>query len=170
MRILNENDIEIQESDVNTELGYLKQDKVFKKHIPAVEGQEEIYHYRLKTWFFTDGTSMEIKDENDPHVQVIDAKKGQFKYVDQGEGKTYHGGEVVRVVDHKAVEAVEEHDEYEDIQRYVLYTEKEIEDLREYKRKSEERESFMEEGPQRLNNVELTTDDIVLLLAEMIGE
>lgn len=128
MRILDQNDIEIQESEVDTSKGYLVADKIFVQHHEAVEAQPAETHYECKTFYFDDGTSLDVSalKNQDPHVKVIDAKNGVFEYVDQGEGKVFKGLDIDNVVDKEKVEAKEAYDEYEDIQRYILYTQEEL--------------------------------------------
>ena len=87
MRILDSNNNELTTYD--SSLGYLKNETI-TKHVPAVEGVEELFHY----------------------VTVREYPNG--------------GKDVERVIDRKGVEAVPEHDEEEEIYRYVPYTEPEL--------------------------------------------
>ena len=75
----------------------------------------------------------------------------------------YPGGgkDVVKVVDVPGVEAKDAWDEYETIKRYVPYTEEELAAL-EAKRNRPTLES-------RVDVLETTTDDMILLMAELIG-
>lgn len=92
MRILDENNIEIENPDY--ELGYLKDEKLFIQHHEAVEAVAEEGHYEV----------------------IAEYPNG--------------GKDVKWVVDVEAVEACEAWDEYEDILRYILYTEEELEERR----------------------------------------
>ena len=71
----------------------------------------------------------------------------------------YPGGgkDVVKVVDVPGVEAKDAWDEYETVQRYVLYTEAEL-----VRKQAPTLES-------RVDVLETTTDDMILLMAELIG-
>lgn len=172
MRILNEQDVEIQEEDVDLELGYLVPDKVFVKHHEAVEYQAEQGHYYPITFYFEDGTSYNIvgDDESDPHVHTNEDGI-TFTYIAQEgeEEKTVRGTDVKWIVDVPEVKAHEAYDEYEDIQRYKLYTEEELAQIQEEKEKAQKTEQFLSTGPDRLDNVEINVDDMTMLIADMIG-
>ena len=71
------------------------------------------------------------------------------------------GKDVVKVVDVPGVEAKDAWDEYETILRYVPYTEEELAAL-EAKRNRPTLES-------RVETLETTTDDMILLMADLIG-
>lgn len=77
--------------------------------------------------------------------------------------KEYPGGgrDVVKVVDVPGVEAKDAWDEYETILRYVPYTEEELAALEEARNKP-----TLE---SRVETLETTTDDMILLMAELIG-
>ena len=71
------------------------------------------------------------------------------------------GKDVVKVVDVPGVEAKDAWDEYETIKRYVPYTEEELAALEEARNKL-----TLED---RVDVLETTTDDMILLMAELIG-
>lgn len=169
MRILDEKDQEIQESDVDTDKGYLKADKVFKVHHDEQVEIPEQKHYELTRFVFTDGTDMTIESNEDPHVKVIDDQTGQFEYVDQGEGKTYFGADVKQVTDQEHVEQKDAYDEYEDIQRYVLYTEKELQDRKDAQEKQEKQSAFLENGPDQLDANTTSIGDLTVMLSEIVA-
>lgn len=75
----------------------------------------------------------------------------------------YPGGgkDVVKVVDVPCVEAKAAWDEYETIKRYMPYTEEELAALEEARNKP-----TLE---SRVDVLETTTDDMILLMAELIG-
>lgn len=77
--------------------------------------------------------------------------------------KEYPGGgrDVVKVVDVPWVEAKAAWDEYETIKRYVPYTEEELAAMEEARNRP-----TME---SRVETLETTTDDMILLMAELIG-
>lgn len=169
MRILDENDKEVKEEDVDTSLGYLTQDRIIKEHVPAKAEVPEVYHYEVDTWYFTDGTSTPVGGNDDPTVKVIDDKSGVFEYVDDGSGKQYKGADIRRVTDSKREEAVPEHDEYEDIQRYTLYSKEEVQERKEAKEKSEKREEFLTNGPDQLSDNTTNINDLTIMLSELVG-
>ena len=77
--------------------------------------------------------------------------------------KEYPGGgkDVVKVVDVPWVEAKDAWDEYETIKRYVPYTEEELAAMEEARNRP-----TLE---SRVDVLETTTDDMILLMAELIG-
>ena len=77
--------------------------------------------------------------------------------------KEYPGGgkDVVKVIDVPGVEARDAWDEYETIKRYVPYTEEELAALEEARNKP-----TLE---SRVETLETTTDDMILLMADLIG-
>lgn len=134
MRILNEQDEEIQESDVDYNLGYLMPDQIFKEHHEATEEVAEEGHYYPQTVYFKDGTRYDIeKDENDkviendPHILPNDDDVS-FTYIPQEgeEVKDVHGMDTAYIIDVEHQDAKDAWDEMEDIQRYKLYTEDEL--------------------------------------------
>lgn len=172
MRILNEQDQEIQESEVDLSLGYLVDDKIFIQHHDAVQAVAEEGHYYPITFYFEDGTTYTVQgeDESDPHV-LKNSDGITFNYIpDEGEQKPrVKGTDVKWVIDVPAVEAKEAYDEYEDIKRYKLYTEEELARIQAEQEQQAKKEQFLETGPDRLDSVEVSLDDVTMLMADMIG-
>lgn len=162
MRILNEEGIELSKNELDFSLGYLKGDRIFIKSHPRVLGQSEQYHYKVDTFYFSDGSYMDIANEDDPHVKVIDAQTGQFDYVDQGEGFEFKGASVSKVIDQEYIEAQDSWDEFEDIQRFIPFTDQELKEKEEMRKRVEKQEKFLQEGPEML-------EDLILAVAKMIG-
>lgn len=77
--------------------------------------------------------------------------------------REYPGGgrDVRKVIDVPGVQAKDAWDEYETIRRYVPYTEKELSALEEERNKP-----TLED---RVGTLETTTDDMILLMADLIG-
>ena len=185
MRILDENDNEIQEEDVDLEEGYLTPDQIFKEHHDAVPAQARVYHYEVTAVYFEDGTNYKPVGPNDPHITTEDPTSGHFYYVpQQGEElKQVRGMDLREVEDQAAVEAKEAWDEYEDIQRYKLYTEEEKEAKRQEKEAEEKKEELLSTGLDRIEGLESTDethteeinaanesiDDLILLMADIVG-
>ena len=94
------------------------------------------------------------------HHPAVEAVREQWHYETI---KEYSGGgrDVVKVVDVPGVEAKDAWDEYETIKRYVPYTEEELAALEEARNKP-----TLE---SRVEILETTTDDMILLMAELIG-
>lgn len=129
MRILNEQDEEIQESDVNHTLGYLVGDQILKEHHGAVPEIQEEGHYYPETFYFMDGSQYNVntEGENDPCVEANDDGVS-FSYIapEGEEPREFKGCDVKYVIDVEHQEAKEAYDEMEDIQRYKLYTEEQL--------------------------------------------
>lgn len=169
MRILNEEDVEIKESDVDTTKGYLKSDKKFIVHHEEQPEISEKKHYEVERFVFEDGSQMLIETNEDPHVKVIDDQAGVFEYIDQGEGNIYHGAEIKSVIDQEHVEHKDAYDEYEDIQRYVLYTEAELKERKEMEEKQAKQIAFMEKGPDQLDANTTSIGDLTIMLSEIVA-
>ena len=183
-RIFDIDDNEIQEEDVDLELGYLTPDRKFKEHHDAIEGQDRQFHYTVKAFYFDDGTSYKPTSESDPRIIIDDAQKGLFRYNPaKGEVKKLRGIDLDEIEDAPAIAAQEAWDEYEDIQRYTLYTEEEIAEREAQKQREAEeaekeaaRQQFLDEGPARLESAEtsieetnVTVEDLILTMADLIG-
>ena len=172
MKILDEQDREIQESDVDLDLGYLVPEQLFVEHHEAIEEQPEQAHYYPETIYFEDKTkySVVIEGESDPHI-TSNGDGVSFKYNNlPGEDeKIVRGMDVKRIVDQEHVEAKKAWDEYEDIQRYKLYTEEELAQRKEEQEKVQKQEEFLASGPDRLTTAETDINDMTLLMADLIG-
>lgn len=109
MRILDMNDNEVKEEDIDLEKGNLFPDQIVVKEHPEQERIQPEQHYKVKTFFFSDGTEMTIDDEHDPHVEVIDLDGGRFGYINLPgeEEKTVHGIELEYVIDREGQEPKE---------------------------------------------------------------
>ena len=94
------------------------------------------------------------------HHPAVEAVREQWHYETVYE--YLNGGkDVVKVIDVPGVEAKDAWDEYETIKRYVPYTEEELAALEEARNKP-----TLE---SRVETLETTTDDMILLMAELIG-
>ena len=60
-------------------------------------------------------------------------------------------------------------DEYEDIQRYVLYTEAELKERKEMEEKQAKQTAFMENGPDQLESNTTSIDDLTIMLSEIVA-
>ena len=94
------------------------------------------------------------------HHPAVEAVREQWHYETVYE--YLNGGkDVVKVIDVPGVEAKDAWDEYETIRRYVPYTEEELAALEEARNRP-----TLE---SRVDVLETTTDDMILLMAELIG-
>ena len=169
MRILNEEDVEIQESDVDTTKGYLKPDKKFIAHHAEQIEIPEKKHYEVIRFTFENAPEMFVEGNTDAHVKVIDDQAGVFEYVDQGEDNVYYGAEIKSVIDQERVEHKDAYDEYEDIQRYVLYTEEELAARKEAEEKQAKQTAFLENGPDQLESNTTSIGDLTIMLSEIVA-
>lgn len=184
LRVFDENDNELNRDELDLEHGYLALDRHIKEHHEAVEPVQGQEHYEVKTFYFEDGSSLTVESQDDPHIRIINEKKGQFGYVDQGEGKVLKGIDLVRVVDIETVPGKEAWDEEEDIERYYRYTESEYEAMVKERELNNKWEMFKTDGIDRVINAEkaalvfgddlrvtnLIVDDLNLAAADSIEE
>ena len=149
MKIIDSNGLEIANPDLTK--GYLKQETQTVHH-DAVASVEEVSHYETET--LPDGTPAIYYDAD-----------GREK-----------GRDVRKVVDVPGVEAQEAYDEEVEVQRYVLYTAEELAAQAEAKKKAEEaaaaeakKKAELETVPGRMDALEAANDDLVLMMADLIG-
>lgn len=137
---------------------------------------------------------MKIIDSNGVEIASPDLTKGYLKQETQtvhhdavaGVEEVSHyetireypngGKDVKKVVDVKAVPAQEAYDEEVEVQRYVLYTAEELAAQAEAKKKAEEaaaaeakKKAELEAVPGRMDALEAANNDLVLMMADLIG-
>lgn len=136
---------------------------------------------------------MKIIDSNGLEIATPDLTKGYLKpetqtihhdavagveEVSHYEYKTYPNGgrDRWKVVDVPGVAAKEAYDEKVEVQRYVLYTADELAAQAEAKKKAEEaaaaeakKKAELETVPGRMDALEAANDDLVLMMADLIG-
>lgn len=126
MRILDSLGNELSEADCDPALGRLVPDVAESGRREAVEARPERGHLEWRAFYFEDGTSHEVEGPGDPHV-------GEAGWVDLPgeEPRAVRGAEQAWVVDEAAREARPEEPLWEDVLRWVPYTEAEREEARE---------------------------------------
>lgn len=137
---------------------------------------------------------MNIIDEHGSPIENPDLAKGYLKQETQtihhdavaGVEEVSHyetlaeypngGKDVQKVVDVPGVAAKEAYDEEVEVQRYVLYTAEELVAQAEAKKKVEEaaaaeakKKAELEAVPGRMDALEAANDDLVLMMADLIG-
>lgn len=149
MKIIDSNGVEIANPDLTK--GYLKQETQTVHH-DAVTGVEEVSHYETET--LPDGTPAIYYDAD-----------GREK-----------GRDVRKVVDVPGVDPQPAWDEEVPVQRYILYTAEELAEQAEAKKKAEEaaaaeakKKAELETVPGRMDALEAANDDLVLMMADLIG-
>lgn len=149
MQIIDEHGSPIENPDLTK--GYLKQETQTIHH-DAVAGAEEVSHYETET--LPDGTPAIYYDAD-----------GREK-----------GRDVRKVVDVPGVEAKDAWDETVERQRYILYTADELAAQAEAKKKAEEaaaaeakKKAELEAVPGRMDALEAANNDLVLMMADLIG-
>ena len=160
MRILDINDNELQFSEIDLKLGYLKNETILIQHHNMVKPQSAEGYFVPSSYLFTDGSKYIVKDENDPHIEKKDQEKKIFGWINlEGEEpKEVKGFSIKKIITKPAILPKTGWDEYEDIQRYILYTQEELEKIE----KQQKQEIFLEEGPDIL-------EDLILTIADIIG-
>ena len=131
--------------------GYLKPETQTIHH-DAVTGVEEVSHYETET--LPDGAPAIYYD--------VDGRE--------------KGRDVRKVVDVPGVEAKDAWDEEEQVQVYHLYTAEELAAQAEARKKAEEaaaaeakKKAELEAVPGRVDALEAANDDLVLMMADLIG-
>lgn len=149
MKIIDINGNPMETPDLS--LGWLE-DKTQTIHHDAVAGVEEVSHYETET--LPDGTPAIYYDAD-----------GREK-----------GRDVRKVVDVPGVEAKDAWDEEEQVQVYHVYTAEELAAQAEEKKKAEEaaaaeakKKAELEAVPGRMDALEAANDDLVLMMADLIG-
>lgn len=149
MKIIDSNGNPIEAPDLTK--GYLKQETQTVHH-DAVAGVEEVSHYETET--LPDGTPAIYYDAD-----------GREK-----------GRDVRKVVDVPGVDPQPAWDEEVPVQRYILYTAEELAAQAEAKKKAEEaaaaeakKKAELEAVPGRMDALEAANNDLVLMMADLIG-
>lgn len=149
MKIIDSNGNPIKSPDLTK--GYLKQETQTVHH-DAVEGVKEVSHYETET--LPDGTPVIYYDAD-----------GREK-----------GRDVRKVVDVPGVGPRPAWDEEVPVMRYILYTAEELAAQAEAKKKAEEaaaaeakKKAELETVPGRMDALEAANDDLVLMMADLIG-
>lgn len=149
MKIININGNPIEAPDLTK--GYLKPETQTIHH-DAVAGVEEVSHYETET--LPDGTPAVYYDAD-----------GREK-----------GRDVRKVVDVPGVDPQPAWNEEVPVQRYILYTAEELAAQAEAKKKAEEaaaaeakKKAELETVPGRMDALEAANDDLVLMMADLIG-
>lgn len=132
MRILDENNVERNESELDLNLGFLQPESIVSIHHEATEEVKEVGHYEV----------------------IAEYPNG--------------GKDVKWVIDVPGVEAKEAWDEYEDIQRYVLYTEEELA-ARDAERKAKEEDALLKVQLRQLAENAVTWDELSARMSKWFG-
>ena len=169
MRILDEQDRELQEEDVDLSLGCLMPDQILKEHHEAVPEIKEEGHYYPETFYFADGSQYKVdtEGENDPCVEPNDDGVS-FTYIppEGEEPREYKGCDVKYIIDVKHQDAKEAYDEMEDIQRYKLYTEEQLRENAVYQANAERKEKLSAQAISLMSfmaapmSLEMTDDEV----------
>lgn len=149
MKIIDSNGVEIATPDLTK--GYLKPETQTVHH-DAVAGVEEVSHYETET--LPDGTPAIYYDAD-----------GREK-----------GRDVRKVVDVPSVDPQPAWDEEVPVMRYIRYTAEELAAQADAKKKAEEaafaeakKKAELEAVPGRMDALEAANDDLVLMMADLIG-
>lgn len=171
-RILDENDQELDINSIDLNVGKLIDDVILISDIPYISPIDPIERFELTRFWFNDGTFMDIEDMyNDPHVKIIDEANNIFEYIDQGEENQWSPGnyESELIIEDEGRGEQTPERVYENIRRYIPFTPEEQEAFDAYMIKESNKQILLDTGLERLMNTENNIDDMMLLLAEMIG-
>lgn len=168
MRILNEYDREITPVEVNGEEGYLELELLTIAHHDAQEEVPEEAHYAVKAFNFSDGTSYIPTSEEDPHIDPIDADAGLFQFNPCGQSSPSIASiDIDRIVDVPYCPAQEAWDETEYIERYKLFTDKELKENRQREAETEAYINFIKTGEKRMAALEARVKELEEKLAQL---
>ena len=189
MKILDNLNKELMSEEIDTSKGRLVPDKILVKHHEEVpEIQEQGYRFPTR-FYFLNGEIYDTVDEHDKHVD----SEGNF--VDVDDEFNMKSNEVVFIMSRYIVtqpycEAVPAWNEYEQIQRYIPYSEEELKEIEEQKQvrlKQEQEEAqqqelltnlptLLEEKDKEIKKYadivkqqQADINDIILTLSEFIG-
>lgn len=160
MKIFDENMKEIIEPDLT--IGYLEDSHKSVTHRYIID-VEEITHEEVIAEYPNGGKDVEY---------VVDVEEqGHWETVDEnGESIDFDGF----IPDDMPKE--QEISDTWGFYIYKLYTKEQLDELEKAKQeaeaemaKAEEREEFLESAPNRIDTIEAANDDIVLMIAELIG-
>ena len=147
--LVDEDDHPVENPDL--ELGWLKNETKTVHH-DAVEGVKRVSHYEVN-----------LKPDGTPAI-----------YYDAN-GKEY-GRDVHEVIDVPGVDPQPAWDEEVPVMRYIRYTAEELAAQAEAKKKAEEaaaaeakKKAELETVPGRMDALEAANDDLVLMMADLIG-
>lgn len=155
MRILDVHDNELTPQEVDGLRGYLEVEKILVTRHDAVPGYPEKSHVEVRTLNFTDGSKYFMPEGNLPKDWRINDSLEYFDEIPQSpvEGKEVCGFDLVTVIDEPEIPTQDAWDEYEYIQRYILFTDEELEVNRLREIQEREQEQFLTLGPQELENI-----------------
>lgn len=109
-----------------------------------------------------------VEDTETVHHDAIEAVKEVSHYETVAEYPN-GGRDVRKVVDTPAVEGREAYDETVAIQRYIRYTSEELTQRKADQEAAAKRQAAWEAMPDRVDALEAANDDIILMMADLIG-
>ncbi len=168
VKIYNIDDEEVSEDSLDMTLGRLVPDARVSRHIPASPYVPAVTHDRLSVVYFANGEKYVITGDDDPHLgedgQTFVRLPGEYESTGTDYDPYYiFGQDFVTIVDVPAVPQEFEHDEYENIYRYIMYTDEELAAID----AANTREEFLGGAPARLTEVELSAEEAQAAIAEL---
>ena len=109
-----------------------------------------------------------VEDTETVHHDAIEAVKEVSHYETVAEYSN-GGRDVRKVVDTPAVEGREAYNETVAIQRYIRYTSEELTQRKAGQEAAAKRQAAWEAMPDRVDTLEAANDDIILMMADLIG-
>lgn len=168
VRIFNTDDVEVTEDSLDMALGRLVPDVRISKHVPASPYIPPVTHSMLSAVYFVNGEKYEITGEDDPHLsddkQDFVRLDGEYQLSgDDYEPYYIFGRDYVTIIDVPEMPEVLEHNEYENIYRYIPYTDDDLARIE----SANNREEFLGGAPDRLTNVETSAEEAQSAIAEL---
>lgn len=109
-----------------------------------------------------------VEDTETVHHNAVEAVEEVSHYETVAEYS--NGGKDVRkVVDTPAVEGRDAYNETVAIQRYIRYTSEELTQRKADQEAAAKRQAALEAMPDRVDTLEAANDDIILMMADLIG-
>ena len=169
MKYYNEAGEEIQLEDIDLDIGYLQpfQGELIAHHEAIAEIPYK-YHYELQTVFFNEGHCIADLEPDDPRIIIIDDQTGEFDFKSE-EGWTVRHIITRKVVDQEYVPGRAAWDEYEENQKYILYTQEELNRIAQEKEREAQRQYEESRKQEFLDTGYITLDELTLAVADIIG-
>lgn len=109
-----------------------------------------------------------VEDTETVHHNAVEAVEEVSHYETLAEYPN-GGRDVRKVVDIPAVEAHEAYDETVTIQQYIRYTDEELVQRKADQEAAAKRQAAWDAMPDRVDTLEAANDDIILMMADLIG-
>ena len=164
-------DINLNEIDPATcdqEKGFFQ--PYFKKVAthPATPFIPEQGYYQVKDIKFTNGDVIYDIDPADKRLEALDPERGSYRYIDDQE-RVVKEMSLKWIVTVPAQEPVQEWEEHEEYMQWIEYTEEELENMRLMREAQQRQQDFLQNGADKIDELNVSVDDLVLTVADLIA-